>query len=489
MRVSLMSGDYRPRNVIANYQRCVNLFPEVNPKDAPVELTFYQRPGLVEVVTLGTGPIRQTFTASNGNVYVVSGQGVYYLDQDFNPTLLGSLGGTRTTPTTMTDNGTTLLLADGSAGGAWTINLANNAFAAATDSSGLFVGADKVDYLDSFILFNMPGTNQFGSTLSYEVFPCDSTYVATTSGYPGNIQTLVVNHRALLLLGFWKSELWYDTGGTLFPFAEVPGVYFEHGCAAKYSAACYDISTFWLGQNKQGTGLVLRNKNYEVDRISNHALEYQIRLMASAGTIDDAIGYCYQNDGHIFYVLNFPTGDQTWVFDDTTSQWHQRAWQDTAGVLHRERLNCCCFGNGVLLGGDWQSGKVYRLDCTNYQDDGSPVPYIRGFPHLTQLPNAQGQLTATDGKRVKINHFAADIDCGGALTPGAMLTLRYSIDRGHTWGTDVLQPAGDPGSFITQPSWRGLSGQGRDVVFELEWNWNGPTAINGAWVDGEVLTI
>ena len=55
-------------------------------------------------------------------------------------------------------------------------------------------------------------------------------------------------------------------------------------------------------------------------------------------TIADAIAFAYQQEGHVFYVLTFPTGDATWVLDLTTTEkigypvWHQRA----------------AFGNGVF---------------------------------------------------------------------------------------------------------------------------------------------
>ena len=45
-RVSLSGGAYTARSVIAGAQRCVNLYAEINPDDAPVKRTYYPRPGL-----------------------------------------------------------------------------------------------------------------------------------------------------------------------------------------------------------------------------------------------------------------------------------------------------------------------------------------------------------------------------------------------------------------------------------------------------------
>jgi hypothetical protein len=51
-------------------------------------------------------------------------------------------------------------------------------------------------------------------------------------------------------------------------------------------------------------------------------LEYAIQ---SYGNITDAIGYTYQQDGHPFYVLIFPSAEATWVYDVSTQLWHERA--------------------------------------------------------------------------------------------------------------------------------------------------------------------
>ena len=40
--------------------------------------------------------------------------------------------------------------------------------------------------------------------------------------------------------------------------------------------------------------------------------------------ISDARAFTYQKDGHHFYVLTFPTGNKTFVFDASTSLWHER---------------------------------------------------------------------------------------------------------------------------------------------------------------------
>jgi hypothetical protein len=68
----------------------------------------------------------------------------------------------------------------------------------------------------------------------------------------------------------------------------------------------------------------------------------------------------------------------------------------------------------------------------------------------------------------------------------AQIWLRWSDDRGRTFGQSVLQSAGAQGEYITQPKWAGL-GAARDRVYEIGHTIAGEAALNGAWVEGNVL--
>lgn len=519
MRLPLVGGSYSARSNIASCTRAVNLYPEINPKNfAIVPMTHYQRPGL-QYVTHDPGNLNQvrgiwSRTDSNG-AYVVVGSVVYYLNNALVLSAIGTIG-TTTGPVSMTDNGVTCMLVDGSTSG-YFIQLAGNAFSVINDTTGIFTGATSVDTLDTYTLWGFLNSNFFGSTLAGSV-SFDGLYFAAKAAFPDPLKRLIVNKREILLLGAKRSEIWYNTGGAQFPFALLPGIYIQQGILAPYSAAWQNIEVYWLAANEQGQGIVMMQRGYETRRISNHALEYQIRQMATQGTIQDAVGFTTQFDGHIFYVLTFPTGDQTWVYDaavsDPNDAWHQWAWTDFQGGLHKSRVYCGAFmenavwgdQNGLFICGDWQNGSLYFLNPNYYYDDANedqtlapgyppthdpgPISWIRTFHHIGR-GKAQGspQPAEADGKRVKYNWIYADIDAGQIPLDqdgNPLITLRWSDDRGNTWKNGILQPYGPQGKYDTWPTWRGL-GYARDRIFELSFSSGGKTALNGAWVDAEVL--
>jgi len=510
MRLALVGGSYTTRSIIASAQRCINYYTEINPKSAIVPTTHYQRPGLDHLFQVGsTGPIRGLYRASNTAGYVVGNNGFYLINPDNSTTLLGTIG-TNSGPVVMSDNGTALLLVDGSATGYHT-TLGTTNFAvvdSSIDPNNTFRGADFTYYVDTYLIYNMRNSALWGSTTS-NALQFNDQFVGSKQSYPDNIRSMYVNRREVFLFGDVKSEIHYNTGGTTdapFPFSELPGTYIEHGVAAPHSVASHDITVFWLARDLQGEGVVLSFRGYLCQRVSNHALEEAIRQMQKTVGITDALGMTYQLDGHLFYMLTFPAGNQTWVYDnsvqDPTAAWHQECWtHPTQGTLDRSRINCIAFINGRLMAGDWQNNTIYGLNMDKYTDTviadpgGSfvecPIVFIRSFPHIgaARAMGAQG-MVEVDGKRLQFASFRADMECGMAPVDStgnpATVSLRWSDDRGRTFGNALLQQAGAPGEYLTQPQWLGM-GVARDRIFELSHNIAGPAALNGAWVDAEVL--
>jgi hypothetical protein len=509
-KLSFVGGAYSARSVIASAQRCVNYYPEINPKDAAFGLTCYQRPGLRALLYGGIGSWRGLWQSSQGTGFGVCGNTVYRIlpPPNWGLQAIGLITSGIETPCSMTDNGQEALLVDGTVDG-WTFSpVDGSGFHQVVDGTGTFLGADRVDTLDTYILWNWPGTIYYGSTLS-GVLSFDPLYFAGKASYPDPLQTLIVNRRQLILPGLVKTEDWYNAGNANFPFAEQPGTYIEHGIAAKYSIACSDISTFFIGKDLQSTGMaVYRIRGYETKVISNPAISYALRVMQNSVGIDDAIGYCYCQDGHWFYVLQFPKGDQTWVFDDSIgvaeSAWHQRAWTDADGQLHRERNNCSANIYGYQLTGDHSNGTLYLMDPDYYQDQltvgGTPGPisFIRGFaPVLAGMLPGYPQPLPSHARTVLHRAFWASIEAGTDPRPATpssdlqsllQLSLRWSDDWGKSWGNAVLQSAGELGEYRTLPQWAGL-GLSRFRVYELYHSIPGPVAINGAWVDGLIQEL
>ena len=395
MKTPILGSSYVARSVNAADSRMVNLFPEVVP-DGGKEPAFLQRaPGLRLVATVGDGPIRGLWRFGD-YLYVASGGKLYRADGNFAVTELGLINGSG--PVSMTDNGTQLFVACNP--DAFIYNASTGAFARVTDPD--FPGAVTVGYLDGYFVFNEPNSQRFWVTSLNDGSAVDPLDFASAEGNPDNIVSLMVDHREVWLFGNNTIEVWYNAGAPDFPLQRIQGAFMETGCLAPYSVAKLDNSVFWLGSDARGNGIVYRNNGYNAVRVSTHAVEWQIQQY---GVLNDAVGYSYQQDGHSFYVLTFPTAQATWVFDVSTGAWHERAAWD--GVeFRRHRSNCQANFAGEVLVGDWENGSVYAFDPEVYDDSGAAQRWLRSW---RALPTGQNSL-----KRTAHHTLQLDVESGGS---------------------------------------------------------------------------
>lgn len=465
--------------------------------------TLYPRPGLG---ALSTPPVaghgRALYGTSDGACYAVVDQALYYIDPNFIFNLIGHLLSDATTPVSISDDGTMAIVVDNSPFG-YQINLGTRTFSQINDPN--FVGSTRADFLDSFLLLNIPGKNQWYTTTSDAITPFNPLYIGIKTAWPDPILCVVAIEREAWIFGPKKAEVWYNAGAVPFPFQILPGNIIEQGCAAAYSPAKSDTSVYWLSQAPEGDRMIMRGNSLNVaQRISTHAIEAEWRKYAR---VDDAIGATYQVNGHFFYKIHFPTADKTWGYDETVgakspnAAWHEDNWIDTNGVLHRARNTFCTFAYGKNLALDWATGALYQIDPYNTADNGNPIPLIRSFPHQVN-----------ELKYINFREFTADVATGQSVGTGEgikfqrpwsdgfnsgfgptnevsspQLCMRISRDGGNNFGNNRIKTLVGSGNYRTMQRWRGI-GIARDAVFELSSTADMLSAINGAYIDPDVAT-
>lgn len=475
-KIPLTLGFYEARSILADAQKCINLYPEANPKDSPFPFTLYPTPGLDLLTTAPViGPVRAEYTASNGNYYVVVSNRVYVVSTAYVWTLLGTLT-TSTGFVSMVDNTLAVLIVDGTANSR-AIKLSDNTFG--NVSSVNFFGANRVDYIDTYFVLNRPGTNQWYFSLSNVTYEdligglaFNALDIAAKTGGSDNINTIAVMHREVWLIGEQTSEVWFNSGGAEFAFQAMPGAFIEHGCQAAGSVAKFDLALYWLGQDAQGNSVVFEGAQYRVKNISTPAISKEIEGYA---TKSDALGFCYQQEGHVFYVLTFPSANATWVYDVSQALWHKRVWTDEDGNEYRWRANCFARFNNQLVVGDYENGKLYGLNLNTYTDAGDPIVRTKSFPHVTQ-----------ENDRMIHRQLIVAMEPGNQMSTETndndRISLRFSDDAGRSYGDAIQQPLGDTGYYKTSIQFTRL-GLARDRVYDVSWSAPVKTALQGVYLE------
>ncbi len=458
MKSPILGSSYVARSVNAADNRMVNLFPEVTP-EAGKEAGFLNRaPGLRYLQTVGTGPIRGLWAHETfgDDFYVASGTEFFKLTSlTGTPIKLGDISGTG--PVSIADNGYQLFIACN--GPSYIYNEQAGTFGPITDPD--FPGAATVTFLDSYFVFNEPNTQRIWVTAILDGSQIDALGFASAEGAPDNVRAVIAAHRELWVFGSSTIEVWYNAGTPDFPFARLQGAFAEHGLAAPFSVAKLDNGLFWLGADPRGYGVVFRDQGYSGLRVSTHAVEFAIQGYSD---IADAVGYTYQQEGHAFYVLIFPTANTTWVYDVAASSWHERAgW--TNGHFTRHRSNCQCnFANTTVVG-TFDSGDICALDLDVYADVGQPQRWLRSW---RALPTGQNNLARTIQHQLQL-----DIEAGVGLNSGQgsdpQINLRWSDNGGHTFGNYHSAGIGKIGEYGKRVIWRrlGTTEKLRDRVYEI----------------------
>jgi hypothetical protein len=455
MKTPILGSAYVARSVNAADARMINLFPELVPEGGKEPAFLNRAPGLKLKISVGSGPIRGMWVFGS-NLYVVSRNKLYKVDSNYVVTELGTVSGT-SGPVSMVDNGIQLFIACN--GPSYIYNSQTNVFAQITD--GDFPGAVTVAYLDGYFVFNEPNSQKIWVTGLLDGTSIDPLDFASAEGSPDGVVGIIADHREIWVFGTNSVEVWYDSGNADFPLSRIQGAFNEIGCAAPYSIAKMDNGLFWLGKDARGQGIVYRANGYTGQRISTHAVEWQIQQYED---MSDAIGYTYQQDGHSFYVLIFPQADTTWVYDVATQAWHERAGFDN-GDFTRHRSNCQAFFQGDVLVGDYENANVYSFDLNDFSDNGSVQKWLRSW---RALPTSQNNL-----KRSAQHSLQLDLETGVGLNLGQgsdpQVMLRWSDDGGHTWSNEHWVSIGKIGEFYRRAIWRrlGMTMKIRDRVYEV----------------------
>jgi hypothetical protein len=355
-----------------------------------------------------------------------------------------------------------------------TVTLSIPVFGQITDP-GFPAGCSRLAFIEGWVVGNVFGTRTFqttGPTPYQAIWP--GSFDALKDSSTDNLITLYENERELHLKGERTSEVWYNSGiSSNFAFSRIPGVGPQIGCSAQHSISRVGETLMWLAKNEQGENMVVMNDQYSWKRVSTHAIEYAISQYPQ---VSDAIGYGYEEQGHLFYMLIFPTADTTWCYDMTSQLWHQRAsYNASAGVFHRHRSNCFLdFGN-IRMVGDYQTGQLHQMSRNFYTDAGNPLVCLRRSPHIWSKPDrerlffSQLQIEFTPG---------VGLQSGQGSNPTVM--VRFSDDGGYTWSYQLTVSIGVVGATKNRAMFYLLGFADRDRVWEMQFSDPVPRDVIGA---------
>lgn len=361
--------------------------------------------------------------------------------------------------------------------------------------AGQFQGLiSQIGFVDGYVIATIQNSHTFQVSNLEDATVWNGLNVATLSYFPDNIVSMSCYARVIKFSSAKKS-VWYYNGGAGFPvFIPIQGAYFETGsCASFADSVSFNNTAFWLSQDERGSLVAMLSNGFSGQRISTHAVEFAWQQYK---VTSDAISWSYEEYGHQFIVVDFPTANASWAYDLLTEYWHKRGfWVRANGTYIMDRAISHTLNFGMHLVGDWASGTIYQLSSQFCTDFGNAIRGYRRSPTLS-----------IDNKWIYFPQLELDVELGlgvsaldvqlweavqGAppLTDGdgnprpAQVMLRWSNDAGNTWSnTYPLDLA--TGNYRLRVIKRML-GRARKRIWEVSWSDPIPWRFADAYVEAE----
>lgn len=453
MKIGLVGGSYQQRSLPFNAQRTVNLFPIKDDGGKEVS-ALYGTAGKRLFANIGLGPIRQEFTSANGRFFAVSNSKLYEVDSLGASSELGSLDSSDGI-VTMAENNTQLAICDGSK--LYIFTYSTNEFQKITVAS-FPTSVGIVTFIDGYFVVNENNTGRFYiSGINDGLSSWDALDFATAESSPDNLVSVVNAIGQMWLFGSETTEVWTNTGDSLFPFRRISGAKMQTGILSAFTAVEIDNSVIWVGRDKLGQGIVYRAQGFTPVRISTTPIEI---LISHATDPTNMRSYVYQEEGNTFYVLTGGGLATTLVYDLLTQEWHERAYLNGDGNYETDLACCHAFAFGKHLVGDRRNGKIYEQSLDFYTDNGDLVSRKRIYTHLSD-----------SGKRIRYNSLEIGFEAGVGLQTGQgsnpLVTLRISKDGARTWSDAYTATIGAVGQYQQKIEFRRL-GITEQMTFEIE---------------------
>lgn len=434
-------------DVTAN--KLINAYYEFQQEPDGTRVAIYQTPGLTLFASKGDTPWRglREFPG-NSKLYGVHRGTFYEIDNAGVITARGTIG-TTTGRVDISDDGTSIIVVDGTAGYGYNTATPATPIAAITDID-FPNGASTAIFQGGRFLVDKTGTGQFYGSDLYSVTSWDGLNFATAESNPDNVVRLINYHGSVVPFGTYTTEFWANTGGAGFPYSRVVNQDLEYGLAARWSVGKFMGSYAFLAKNREGQVIVAMLEGYGIKRISNFELENIINKYSNLAA---ATGFGYMMGGHPMYQLNFPNDNKSWLYDGSTNYWSELRYGSSA--RHRADIGVEFLGRTIVS--DYENGNLYILSGNETTDNGNQM--------ITRLT---GRHIKKNKKMLKIASIELGIEAGvGTPTaPNPVVGLRLSRDGGHSFGTQTYAKMGSAGEYRTRCMWNRL-GRGRDIVPEV----------------------
>jgi hypothetical protein len=428
--LQLVGPTYTNRSLPVSSQVTRNFYIEIN-QQGNETVTLQPFPGLKLFATAGSLANRG-MGRLNDVLYTVSGTELYEIDSNGNETLIGTIPGTNRI--IADEDGTNLIIA---VGDAKPYQYNGTTLSQGTDAD--LPNANSATFINSRMVYDTTQGLAFADLSDPLVV--NSANIATAESKPDGMLRVLAHKQQVYAYGTKSIEPWYFSGSGSPPYDRITNAVQEIGLGATYSIGKNKNFMYFLGSDL----MIYRIAGLEVQAIGNPAIGQAIAKYAKT---DDAYGVAFALDNQEFYMITFPTGDETWLFNESASLWTNLAF-GTDGDRHL--ISDYQFIYGKHLVSDRRNGNIYELDFDTYTDNTEVIQRRRDTLSIN------GETFGRPGSKVFMNHLQLVIEPGVSLVSAeSQIIMQYSDDNGRTFSSERFASIGQQGDYTYKVEWWGL---------------------------------
>ena len=472
MRASVpLESSYQSTRLDANRQQTLNLFPHTlrGYRQFPGHVTFasFQATGEAITDSLGsalTDSSAEAITASvtpggadrgliadgpNGLLYQVTGSALYSIDSGGGALFLGEIVNSPT-PVVMATDRNQLIICTGGTPDAYVYTVAGG-LQEISDTDLLLTSS--VAFLDSRFIYQQPDGFFVVSALN------DGTSIASldfaqAEALPDDLLRVFSQDQYLYLFGETTTEIWFTSGTGRPPLSRQAVL--QQGICGTYAVDSIDGVIYFIDATRR-PGMI-QGENFAplfVPAIGEQWAGFDESDFTNARVS----AYSLHQENFVDFI--FADQSQIWSYHVTSKTWFEKDFITTS-VVH---------AFSQVLAAHSDNKKIYRLDFSNFQQDGADMTRRKDLPLISS------EVLDVGGAEMVIDQVKLHVDTSTASN----VTLKVSKNLSSFTTINSQSVTGNKTIDINSV------GKSREIIARIETTANAQVDILDAAIDAQVL--
>lgn len=457
IEIPISQGFYTSDSLPISHQECVNLVPVQQQVATLSQRQLIGSDGIEQIASSGdtADEINRGAHVMDGVPYFVQGSRLYRLDRGYiegvetfsvsevglDPVVITGSG-----RVSMADNGYQLMIVV-PGGHGFIYNKDTDVIEQVV--TGIFapdstIKPNYVVFIDGYFACSTTDKTWYVSNLG-DGTQWDILDFGTAEADPDPIVTPVVYNNQIFMIGSETMEGFQNIGGSGFPFQR-SNIFLDKGCFAPFSLVATNQRFFMIGGGTNEKAAVWQYSGGEFSKVSTNAID-NVMDNYTDSQLEAVFALTWAVDGQ--YYISFTFTDRTFVFNMSTSLWHELK----SGIANeyddleqtRWRVNSLVRAYGYTLVGDSQDGRIGKTDRNILSEYGNDI--IRVF---------SPQPVANNGRSFRLPAVELTMEAGignGVVEP--MVSMAISEDL-KTYQYERNRRIGKIGEYKRRTIWRKL---------------------------------